>query len=101
LIDTLVQIIFGWPAIIVSLLVTLSGLIWKRFWLLLVAAVVFFPVSVYLSSFPAMRVLGLFLPVFQLGAAIAVRARKLPLAWVLASPVFIVSAVLAYLVLTQ
>jgi hypothetical protein len=98
---TLVQIIFGWPAIILSLLATLSGLIWKRFWLLLVAAVLFFPFSLYLSGFPAVRVLGLFLPVFQLGAALAVRARKLPFAWVLASPVFIVSALLAYLVLSQ
>jgi hypothetical protein len=99
--DILVQIVFGWPAIIVSLLLTLAGLIWKRFWLLIVAAVIFFPFSLYLSGFPSVRVLGLFLPVFQLGAAIAVRARKLPLAWVLASPVFIVSALLAYLVVMQ
>jgi hypothetical protein len=99
--DILVQIVFGWPAIIVSLLLTLAGLIWKRFWLLIVAAAVFFPFSLYLSGFPAVRILGLFLPVFQLGAALAVRARKLPLAWVLASPAFIVSALLAYLVLSQ
>jgi hypothetical protein len=97
----LVQIIFGWPAIIATLLVSITGLVWKRYWLLFVGAVLFFPFSLFLSGQPATRVLGLFMPVFQMGAALAVRARKIPLAWVLASPVFILSAWLAYQVVTQ
>jgi hypothetical protein len=99
--DILVQIVFGWPAIIATLLVSTAGLVWKRYWLLLVGALLFFPFSLYLSGLPATRGLGLFLPVFQLGAAIAVRARKFPLAWVLVSPVFFISAWLAYVVVTQ
>jgi hypothetical protein len=66
--DTLVQIIFGWPAIIATLLVSIAGLVWKRYWLLLVGALLFFPFSLYLSGLPATRGLGLFLPVFQAGA---------------------------------
>jgi hypothetical protein len=99
--DTIVQIIFGWPAIIATLLVSTAGLVWKRYWLMLVGALLFFPFSLYLSGLPVTRGLGLFLPVFQLGAALAIRARKFPLAWVLVSPVFIISAWLAYQVVTQ
>jgi hypothetical protein len=101
MVEILVRIFFGWPAIIATLLVTVAGLAWKRYWLLLVGALLFFPVSLYLSGIPAIRGLGLFLTAFLVGAAFAVRARKLPLAWLLVSPVFIVSAGLAYLVLTQ
>jgi hypothetical protein len=99
--DTLVQIIFGWPAIIATLLVSTAGLVWKRYWLLLVGAGLFFPFSLYLSGLPIVRGLGLFLPTFLIGAAFAIRAQKFPLAWALVSPVFIVSVWLAYIVLTQ
>ncbi|KAF0106713.1 MAG: hypothetical protein FD146_2305 [Anaerolineaceae bacterium] len=97
----LVQIFFGWPAIIVSLLAAIAGLTWKRWWLLLVSAALFLPVSWYLSGYPAIRGFGFLLPIFLLGAAFAVRARKFLSAWLLASPVFLASAWLAVLVLSQ
>ena len=99
--DILVQIIFGWPAIIATLLVTVAGLVWKRYWLLLVGALLFIPISLYLNGFPIIRGLALALPIFLIGAVFAVRTLKLPLAWLLVSPVFIVSAWLAYVVVTQ
>jgi hypothetical protein len=101
MVEILVRIFIGWPAIIATLLVSTAGMVWKRYWLLLVGALLFFPFSLYLSGLPATRGLGLFLPVFQLGAALAVRARKYPLAWVMVSPVFILSAWLAYQIVTQ
>jgi hypothetical protein len=97
----LVQFFFGWPAIIATLLLVVAGLVWKRWWLLLIAAALFFPVSLYLSGYPAIRGFGFLLPVFLLGAAFAARARKRILAWLLAAPVFIVSAWLAVVVITQ
>ena len=99
--DILLQTIFGWPAIIATILVSIVGLVWKRYWLILISAALLFPFSLYLSGSPAIRGLGLFLPLFPLGAALAVRARKFPLAWVLVSPIFIISAWLAYQVVTQ
>jgi hypothetical protein len=99
--DTIVQIIFSWPAIIATLLVSTAGLVWKRYWLLLVGALLFFPFSLYLSGFPFIRGLGLFLPALLIGAAFAIRGQKIPLAWALVSPVFIISAWLAYAVVTQ
>ena len=101
MIEILVRIFFGWPAIIATLLVSAAGILWKRYWLLFIGALLFFPVSLYLSGYPAIRWLGLALPFFLAGSGFAVRARKTWLAWLLASPVFIVSAWLAYLVLTQ
>jgi hypothetical protein len=97
----LVQIIFGWPAILATLLIALAGLIWKRWWLLLVSAILFTPFSWYLSGYPAVRGVAILLPFFLLGSAIATRARKHGLTRLLATPPFIVSAWLALLVVRQ
>jgi hypothetical protein len=67
----LVQIIFGWPAIITSLLIALAGLIWKRQWLLLASAILFTPFSWYLSGYPSVRGAAFLLPLFLVGVAIA------------------------------
>jgi len=76
--DILVQTIFGWPGIIATILFSIAGLVWKHYWPILISAALFFPFSLYLSGAPAIRGLGLFLPLFPLGAALAVRARKFP-----------------------
>lgn len=99
--ELLVQIIFGWPFIILSLLVCLVGLITKHYWLLLVGAVLFAPFSYYLSGAPGIRWIGFAFPLFQAGAAFAVRGNKMPLAWILTLPAFLVSAWLAFVVLSQ
>ena len=99
--DLLIQIVFGWPFIILSLLVCLIGLITKRYWLLLVCAVLFAPFSYYLSGAPGIRWIGFAFPLFQAGAAFAVQRSKMILAWILALPAFLVSAWLAFVVLSQ
>ena len=99
--DTFVQIIFGWPFIILSLLVSVIGLITKRYWLLLIGAVLFAPFSYYLSGAPGIRWIGFAFPLFQVGAAFAVRGNKMLLAWILTLPAFLISAWMAFLVLSQ
>jgi hypothetical protein len=99
--DTFVQFVFGWPAIIVTLLLSTAGLIWKRFWLMLIAAVVLGPVSLYISEYPAVHGLGLLLPVCLIGSAFAVRAHRILLGWLLTLPVYLASAWLAILVFSQ
>ena len=97
----LVHVIFGWPAIIAPLLAATAGLVSKRWWALLIGAALFFPACLYLMGYPPIRGLGFLLPIFLLGAAFALRARKIVPAWLLAAPVFIVSAWLAVLGITQ
>ncbi|MCJ7432264.1 MAG: hypothetical protein MUO77_02115 [Anaerolineales bacterium] len=99
--DVLAQVIFGWPFIILSLLISLPGLILKKYWLLITGAVLFAPFSYYLSGAPHINGFGILLPFFQLGSAFAIRAQKMPLAWMLVLPAFLISVWLAYTVLMQ
>jgi hypothetical protein len=99
--DILVQIIFGWPFIILSLLVSLIGLLTKRYWLVLLGAVLFAPFSYYLSGAPGIRWIGFAFPLFLAGAALAVRNQKMLMAWLLTLPAFLISAWTAVLVLSQ
>jgi hypothetical protein len=96
--DILVQIIFGWPAVITSLLVSVAGLWFKKPILLVVGGILIILFTIYISGY--WRPAGI-LPLFQLGAAYALWKKKTTLAWVLLSPLVIMSVSLAYVVLTQ
>jgi len=97
----LAQIIFGWPFIILSLLLAVAGILTKR-WALLVAGAIFFvPPAWYLSGYPAIRGFGMLLPVSILGAAYFVKKGQHALAWLLTLPPIVVSAWLAFLVMAQ
>jgi hypothetical protein len=97
----IVQIIFGWPFIIASLLLAVMGILLKRPALLVAGAVFFVPPAWYLSGYPAIRWFGILLPVCILGAAYYVKKDRLRLALLLILPPVIVSAWLAFLVMTQ
>jgi len=95
------QIIFGWPFIILSLLLAVTGVIGKRPALLVAAALFFTPPAWYLSGYPSIRWFGITLPVFMLGAAYSVKRGKAGIAWALLSAPILVSAWLAFLVIAQ
>ena len=97
----LAQIIFGWPFIILSLLLAVTGVLTKRPALVAVGAIFFIPPAWYLSGYPAIRGFGMLLPVFMLGAAYYVRKGRPGFAWLLLSPPIIASAWLAFLVMAQ
>jgi hypothetical protein len=98
----LVRIIFGWPAIITSLLVSIAGLLLSKPRLLVAGGVIIIPFSFYLGGgYPALRLLTILLPLFQFGAAWALRRGKKTLAWLLLAPLGIASGLLAVAVLTQ
>lgn len=97
----LVQIFFGWPAIILSLTVSAVGVLKKLSWMLVLGGLVIIPFSFYLSGYPSIRFLAFLLPFFQFGAAWAVHAKQKILAWILLLPLASVSTILAYIVLTQ
>ena len=85
--QTLVILLFGFPAVIVSLLVSVIG-VWKeKYWLVIIGALLFIPFSYYLFGVSY----GFFLPLFQIGSAVAVRAKRKIWAWVLLLPAFLIS----------
>jgi len=96
--EVLVQIIFGWPAIITSILLSIAGVWLRKPFLLVTAGIVCIPFSYYLSGY---RVPAVILPFFQFGSAYAVMRQKNLIAWLLTAPIVIIALVLAYVVLTQ
>jgi len=96
--DILIQIIFGWPAIITSILLSVAGVQLRKPALLVAAGIVCLPFTYYLSGF---RTPAAILPLFQFGSAYAIARRQTLLAWLLILPIIVIAAVLAYAVLTQ
>jgi hypothetical protein len=96
--DIFVQIIFGWPAIISSILLSVAGVWFKKPALLVTAGIVCIPFTYYLSG---IRTTAVVLPLFQFGSAYAITRQKDLLAWFLIAPIVVIAILLAYLVLTQ
>lgn len=88
--DILVVIVFGFPAVFLSLLVSAIGVFKEKVWLVIVGAVLFVPFSYYLSGAPGSAGLPLLLPGFHVGSAIAVRERNRLWAWLLLLPPLLV-----------
>lgn len=97
----LAQIVFGWPFIIISLLLAFAGILVKRPALLVVSAIFFVPPAWYLSGYPVIRWFGMLLPVSLLGAAYYVKKDRLRLALLLVLPPLITVAWLASFVMAQ
>ena len=97
--DTLVQIVFGWPAIITSILLSIAGIRLKKPGLLIAAGIVCIPFTFYVSN--GFRSPLILLPVCELGAAYALLRKFNRIAWLLIAPLLIVAAFLAYTVLRQ
>jgi hypothetical protein len=90
--ELLVQIVFGWPVAIASLLASLTGLIRRRYQLLLIGAVLIIPSSYYLSGAPGSYRLPFLLPLFALVSAYAVNQKKMLAAWLFFLPVLLAVA---------
>lgn len=96
--DLLVPIVFGWPAILTSISLSLAGVWLKKPALLVAAGIVCLPFTYYLSGIRASAVL---LPMFQFGSAYAITRRSNGIAWLLIAPLIGIAVLLAYAVLTQ
>ena len=89
-------IIFDFLAIL-SLTISIIGIVNDKYWLLLIGAMLVFPFSYLLSS--ALDFSGfIFLPLFYLGSAIAVYLKNGSVAWLLLLPVFLLALFLLTLV---
>jgi hypothetical protein len=98
--DTLVQIIFGWPFIITSLLLAVVGVLTKRSGLLVAGAAFYIPPAWSLRGFPILRWAVILLPALIVSAALYVKKGKPVFAWILLSVPILVSVFLALYVAT-
>jgi hypothetical protein len=94
----LIPIIF-WVSFPLSLVVSIIGILKNRFWLVLIGAVLFLPISYYLNGSPTLHGLAILLPLFQVGSAVAVREGNTRWAWILLVPAFLMVIWFASIVL--
>jgi hypothetical protein len=89
LIDILVVLTLGWPAIIVTVILAIIGLLRSNHKFLVAAAILAVPFSWFLSGFPYTRSLVFLLPVLLLASAYFMY-RDIPMvSWLLAVPYFL------------
>lgn len=101
MIELLPQIIFGWPFIVASLILSIMGVAMRSPKYLVAGAMFFMPPSLYMSGFPAIRWLAYLLPFCILGSAYFVGKNRSWISWLLLLPPVAVSVWLAFLVMEQ
>jgi len=94
-------IVFGWPAIVVSITLSVMGIVRERPKWLFAAAIIALPFSLYLAASPVFGWLGLTIPLLLAGAGISIRHRHNGVAWFLLAPFVGVSGWLAIAVMSQ
>ena len=82
-------VILFWLSIPVSLVLSIIGVLKNKYWFLLIGAVLFFPISYYFNGSPTFHGYGLFLPIFQVISAAAVREGNKLWAWLFLLPAFL------------
>lgn len=98
MLDFLLSLLAGWPAIVTTVILALLGLIKNNYRFLLGAAILSVPFSWYLSGFPLVRSPVFLTPVLIFGAAWAMRYGREMLAWILGIVFFLVVILLVFAV---
>ncbi len=98
MVETFIQMLFGWHAMLLSLAFAIAGVLFKRTALSIVGAILFLLPGLYLSSYSLWFAL---VPFFIFGSAYAGWKRRYSLASWLIVPQLIVISALAIYVLTQ
>ena len=96
MLDFLLSLLAGWPAILAAVVLAVYGLIKSNYRYLLGAAILALPFSWFLSGFPLVRSPIFLTPVLIFGAAWAMRYEREMLAWMLAIPFFLVVILLLF-----
>lgn len=99
MLNLLLILLVGWPAITTTLILVILGLIRSNYRLLVWAAILAFPFSWYLSGFPAIRSPMFLTPVLIFCSAWAMRYDKQMLAWLIAIPFFLTIILLMFVLL--
>lgn len=96
MLDFLLSLLAGWPAILTTVGLALYGLIRNNYRFLLGAAILAVPFSWFLSGFPFVRSPIFLTPVLIFGAAWAMRYEREMLAWILGIMFFLVVILLLF-----
>jgi hypothetical protein len=99
MLDFLLIILVGWPAIVATVILAIIGLVKSDYRFLVGAAVLAFPFSWYLSGFPLVRSFIFLLPLLPFSAGYAMRRNQEMIAWVLAIIYFLSILLLLFAVL--
>jgi hypothetical protein len=83
--ETLIIALFGFPGAILSLILSIIGILKGKPWLLILGMFLFLPFCLYLDGTPNFDGTVL-LPLFHLAAAFAVRRNAKWLAWIFLLP---------------
>jgi hypothetical protein len=101
MLDFLLILLVGWPAIVVTLILAIIGLIRNNYLFLLGAAILAFPFSWYLSGFPSISSPAFLLPLLLFGSSYLMFRGREMLAWLMAVPFFLAILLLFYVVSAQ
>ncbi len=94
-------VVFGWPAILLALVLSVAGIAKRMPLLLAAAAVIAAPFSLYLAGSPRIGWIGLGIPLLLAAAGVAVHYRRPQIAWPLLVPVVALIGWVASLVIRQ
>ena len=83
------QIIFGWPLFIISIMISITGILNKGYGLVLLGTLLIIPYTLSLNQTRTFYGFALLIPLLQLGCAWAVKDDNDVWAWVLFSPTII------------
>ena len=99
MLDFLLILLVGWPAILVTVILAIIGLVRNNYRYLVAAAILAFPFSWYLSGFPLVRSPVFLLPLLLFGSGYALYRTREMLAWLLAIPFFLSIILLFFAIL--
>lgn len=83
MLNFLLLIIAGWPAIIVTVILAIIGLLKRDYRFLVGAAILAFPFSLVVSGFPVIQSLVFLMPLLPFSAAFALNRDHEKTAWIL------------------
>ena len=99
MLDFFLIILVGWPAIIVTIILAIIGLLRRDYRFLVAAAILAFPFSWYLSGFPLIRSPAFLLPLLLFTSGFAMNRGREMISWLLAIPFFLSIILLLFAVL--
>ncbi len=99
--DLLLSLLVGWPAILVTVILALIGLIRNQYRFLLAAAILAFPFSWFLSGFPVIQSPAFLLPVLLFGSSYFMFRGREMVAWLLGIPFFLAILLLLFAIMSQ
>jgi hypothetical protein len=99
--DLLLSLLVGWPAILVTVVLALIGLIKNQYRFLLAAAILAFPFSWFLSGFPILQSPIFLLPLLLFGSSYFMFRGREMIAWLIGIPFFLAILLLLFAIMSQ